>query len=280
MYDLGDRAADGRLGPDLDLRRRPPDADPRQGQGAHRPLGVLVRADPATSSPTTSSRPPTACPTRCAAARSRAQARDAARSSASCAATSPARAGRTTRRPAPSAGIELPAGLQRVRAAARSRSSRRRRRPRSATTTRTIDFERAAELVGDRALAERLRDVSIAALPRAPPSTRASAGSSSPTRSSSSASTPTARSCSATRCCTPDSSRFWPADGTSPAAAQPSFDKQYVRDWAAGTGWDKTPPAPRDPRRRRRAARARDYVEAYERIAGEPFDAGWSATAP
>ena len=47
--------------------------------------------------------------------------------------------------------------------------------------------------------------------------------------------------------CTPDSSRFWPADGYEPGRGQPSFDKQYVRDWAAGTGWDKTPPAPAIP---------------------------------
>ena len=46
---------------------------------------------------------------------------------------------------------------------------------------------------------------------------------------------------------TPDSSRFWPADEYEPGRGQPSFDKQYVRDWAAGTGWDKKPPAPRSP---------------------------------
>ena len=51
---------------------------------------------------------------------------------------------------------------------------------------------------------------------------------------------------------TPDSSRYWPADGYEPGRGQPSFDKQYVRDWAAGSGWDKAPPAPADPRRRRR----------------------------
>ena len=44
--------------------------------------------------------------------------------------------------------------------------------------------------------------------------------------------------------CTPDSSRFWPADEYEPGRGQASFDKQYVRDWAAGTGWDKAPPAP------------------------------------
>ena len=53
--------------------------------------------------------------------------------------------------------------------------------------------------------------------------------------------------------CTPDSSRFWPADHYEPGRGQPSFDKQYVRDWASSTGWDRNPPAPADSRRRRRA---------------------------
>ena len=72
---------------------------------------------------------------------------------------------------------------------------------------------------------------------------------------------------------TPDSSRFWPADGYEPGRGQPSFDKQYVRDWAAGSGWDKSPPAPESPTTSSRGTRAR-YVEAYERITGEPF-AAW-----
>ena len=46
---------------------------------------------------------------------------------------------------------------------------------------------------------------------------------------------------------TPDSSRFWPVDGYEPGHAQPSFDKQYVRDWLIGEGWDKEPPAPELP---------------------------------
>jgi phosphoribosylaminoimidazole-succinocarboxamide synthase len=70
---------------------------------------------------------------------------------------------------------------------------------------------------------------------------------------------------------TPDSSRFWPADEHEPGRPQPSFDKQYVRDWAAGTGWDKTPPAPALPDDVVAGTRAR-YIEAYERIAGEPFE--------
>jgi phosphoribosylaminoimidazole-succinocarboxamide synthase len=72
--------------------------------------------------------------------------------------------------------------------------------------------------------------------------------------------------------CTPDSSRFWPADGYAPGRSQPSFDKQYVRDWASGTGWDKTPPAPAIPEEVLAQTRER-YVTAYERLAGEPFGA-------
>jgi phosphoribosylaminoimidazole-succinocarboxamide synthase len=67
---------------------------------------------------------------------------------------------------------------------------------------------------------------------------------------------------------TSDSSRFWPADTWEPGRAQYAFDKQYVRDWAAGTGWDKKPPAPEVPEQIVAATRAR-YIEAYERLTGE-----------
>jgi phosphoribosylaminoimidazole-succinocarboxamide synthase len=78
---------------------------------------------------------------------------------------------------------------------------------------------------------------------------------------------------------TPDSSRFWPVEGYLPGRGQPSFDKQYVRDWAAETGWDKRPPAPEIPAEV--VARTREkYVEAYELIAGEPFAAWLERTAP
>jgi len=78
---------------------------------------------------------------------------------------------------------------------------------------------------------------------------------------------------------TPDSSRFWPTDGYMPGRGQPSFDKQYVRDWAAETGWDKKPPAPEIPDDV--VARTREkYVEAYELITGEPFGAWLERTAP
>jgi phosphoribosylaminoimidazole-succinocarboxamide synthase len=77
--------------------------------------------------------------------------------------------------------------------------------------------------------------------------------------------------------CTPDSSRFWPADEYEPGRGQPSFDKQFVRDWASSTGWDRNPPAPAIPGDV--VARTRQkYVEAYERITGEPFEAWLTRT--
>jgi phosphoribosylaminoimidazole-succinocarboxamide synthase len=69
---------------------------------------------------------------------------------------------------------------------------------------------------------------------------------------------------------TPDSSRFWPADTWAPGRSQPSLDKQFVRDWAAGTGWDKKPPAPPVPDDVVAATRAR-YVEVYERLTGQTW---------
>lgn len=69
---------------------------------------------------------------------------------------------------------------------------------------------------------------------------------------------------------TPDSSRFWPEDQYSPGSAQPSFDKQYVRDWLDDQGWDHTPPAPDMPEEVVNAT-AQRYLEGYERVAGQSF---------
>ena len=69
---------------------------------------------------------------------------------------------------------------------------------------------------------------------------------------------------------TPDSSRYWPADQWAPGATPPSFDKQFVRDYATSTGWDKSPPAPALPDEVVTATRAK-YFEAFERITGQPF---------
>jgi len=69
---------------------------------------------------------------------------------------------------------------------------------------------------------------------------------------------------------TPDSSRYWPAAEWRPGATPPSFDKQPVRDWLEGTGWDKSPPAPHLPPDVVDATRRR-YLSAYERITGRPL---------
>jgi phosphoribosylaminoimidazole-succinocarboxamide synthase len=70
---------------------------------------------------------------------------------------------------------------------------------------------------------------------------------------------------------TPDSSRFWPADGYTPGGPQPSFDKQFVRDFCEATGWDKTAPGPEVPDDIVAGTRAR-YVEAFERLTEIPFE--------
>jgi phosphoribosylaminoimidazole-succinocarboxamide synthase len=70
---------------------------------------------------------------------------------------------------------------------------------------------------------------------------------------------------------TPDSSRFWPADEYEAGRGQPSYDKQYVRDYCESLGWDKTPPGPELPDAVVTGTRAR-YVEAFERLTGIPFD--------
>ena len=70
---------------------------------------------------------------------------------------------------------------------------------------------------------------------------------------------------------TPDSSRFWPADEYAAGGPQPSFDKQFVRDYCESLGWDKTPPGPDLPDEVVAGTRAR-YVEAFERLTGIGFD--------
>jgi phosphoribosylaminoimidazole-succinocarboxamide synthase len=174
-------------------------------------------------------------------------------------------------------GIELPAGL---------RESEQLPEPIFTPATKAevgdhdenVDAERAAEIVGDRALVERLRTVSIDLYRHAADHARS--------RGIILADTKFEFGWDANgvltlgdEVLTPDSSRFWPADEYEPGHAQPSFDKQYVRDWAAGSGWDKTPPAPAIPDDV--VARTREkYVQAYEQIAGEPFAAWLARVAP
>jgi phosphoribosylaminoimidazole-succinocarboxamide synthase len=69
---------------------------------------------------------------------------------------------------------------------------------------------------------------------------------------------------------TPDSSRFWDAARYEPGSSPPSFDKQFVRDFVAATGWNKEPPAPMLPAEVISGTRDR-YVAAYERLTGQPW---------
>jgi phosphoribosylaminoimidazole-succinocarboxamide synthase len=137
-----------------------------------------------------------------------------------------------------------------------------------------IDFQGAVELIGDRALAERVRDVSLALYESAAEHARANGIILADTKFELGVDADGTLTIG-DEICTPDSSRFWPADEYEPGRGQPSFDKQFVRDWASSTGWDRNPPAPPIPDDV--VARTREkYVEAYERITGAPFHA-WLA---
>jgi phosphoribosylaminoimidazole-succinocarboxamide synthase len=142
----------------------------------------------------------------------------------------------------------------------------------------TVDFDRAVELVGDRALMEQLRDLSIALYSFAADHAASRGVILADTKFE------FGRDADGVvrvgdEVLTPDSSRFWPADTYEVGRAQPSFDKQYVRDWASGTGWDKKPPAPAIPDDVVAGTRQR-YVDAYELITGEPFEAWLARVAP
>jgi phosphoribosylaminoimidazole-succinocarboxamide synthase len=166
-------------------------------------------------------------------------------------------------------GIELPAGL---------RESEQLPEPIFTPATKAevgdhdenVDMERAAGLVGGAELAEELRRLSIDIYSRAAEHARERGIILADTKFEFGRDGQ-GRIVLGDEVCTPDSSRFWPADGYEPGRSQPSFDKQFVRDWAAGSGWDKTPPAPELPDDVVDGTRRR-YVEAYERIADEPFE--------
>jgi phosphoribosylaminoimidazole-succinocarboxamide synthase len=175
-------------------------------------------------------------------------------------------------------GIELPEGL---------RESERLPEPIFTPTTKAeaghdeaIDFDRAAELVGDRELMECVRDVSIDLYAFAAEHARANGVILADTKFEFGLDeNDPARGGRALilgdEVLTPDSSRYWPAEGYEVGHGQPSFDKQYVRDWAAASGWDKRPPAPPIPHDIVMGTRER-YLEAYALITGESFQA-WLA---
>ncbi len=141
-----------------------------------------------------------------------------------------------------------------------------------------IDFEQTVELLGDRGFAEQVRDVSIELYAQAAAHARSRGVILADTKFE------LGRDAGGTlvlgdEVLTPDSSRYWPVDGYEVGHGQPSFDKQIVRDWASGTGWDKNPPAPAIPDEVVARTRAK-YIEAYELITGEPFAAWLERTAP
>jgi phosphoribosylaminoimidazole-succinocarboxamide synthase len=168
-------------------------------------------------------------------------------------------------------GIELPAGL---------RESEQLPEPIFTPATKAevgdhdenVDFDRAAEIVGDRELLEQLRRLSIAIYELGAAHARKRGIILADTKFEFGR-RPDGTIVLGDEVMTPDSSRFWPAEGYEPGRGQPSFDKQYVRDWAAGSGWDKSPPAPALPDDVIERTRSL-YVDAYERITGEPF-AAW-----
>jgi phosphoribosylaminoimidazole-succinocarboxamide synthase len=166
-------------------------------------------------------------------------------------------------------GIELPEGL---------RESERLPVPLFTPSTKAdvghdeaIDFERAVQLVGDRELMRRVAEVSIELYSFASEHARANGVILADTKFEFGLDEE-GELVLADEVLTPDSSRYWPAEGFEPGRAQPSFDKQYVRDWATASGWDKKPPAPSIPADVVAGTRAR-YIEAYELICGEPFRA-------
>ncbi|HTU31882.1 MAG TPA: phosphoribosylaminoimidazolesuccinocarboxamide synthase [Solirubrobacteraceae bacterium] len=169
-------------------------------------------------------------------------------------------------------GIELAAGL---------RESERLPEPLFTPSTKAsaghdeaIDFERARALIGDGGLAERVRATAIAVYQSAAEHAAARGIILADTKFEFGLDDED-RLVLGDEVCTPDSSRFWPADGYEPGHGQPSFDKQFVRDWASSTGWDRTPPAPAIPDEIVEATQAR-YGEIYERLTGEPLSA-WRA---
>jgi phosphoribosylaminoimidazole-succinocarboxamide synthase len=129
-----------------------------------------------------------------------------------------------------------------------------------------VSFERAAEIVGDTSLMEELRRISIE-LYRHASDHAAERGIILADTKFELGSSPGAEIVLADEVLTPDSSRFWPADRYEAGRSQPSFDKQYVRDWLDQSGWDHSPPAPRLPEEVIANTRAK-YIEAYERITG------------
>ena len=165
-------------------------------------------------------------------------------------------------------GIALPAGLQ---------ESEQLPEPIFTPSTKAtvghdeaIDFEGAVAAVGDRGLTERVRDVSLELYARAAAHAAERGVILADTKFEFGLAD--GELVLGDEVLTPDSSRYWPAEGFAVGHGQPSLDKQYVRDWAAGSGWDKAPPAPPLPDEIVAGTSAR-YEDAYAKITGEPISA-------
>ena len=164
-------------------------------------------------------------------------------------------------------GIELPGGLE---------ESQQLPEPLFTPSTKAevghdeaINFEQAAELVGDRELTERVRDTAIELYRFAAEYARGRGVILADTKFEFGLDAD-GQLTVGDEVLTPDSSRYWPLEGYEVGRGQPSFDKQFVRDWATASGWDKSEPAPALPEDVVAGTTAR-YAEAYELITGEPL---------
>ncbi len=166
-------------------------------------------------------------------------------------------------------GIELPAGLE---------ESQQLPEPLFTPSTKAevghdeaINFDQAAELVGDLELTERVRDAAVDLYRFAAEYARGRGVILADTKFEFGLDSD-GQLTVGDEVLTPDSSRYWPVEGYEVGRSQPSFDKQYVRDWATASGWDKTEPAPALPDDVVAGTTTR-YAEAYELITGQPLTA-------
>ena len=247
--------------PHLDVRRRPPDRDPRQGARAHRPIGLLVRthahvvAEPSARAPRRRPLDRVQAPRDAAdrVRRSRLPLRlglEGLPRNRSGLRASPAR---RARRVAAAAAADLHAGDE-----GRDRARREHRPRRCGRARRRGPLRRGG---GDRTRPLRAR---LGAGTRARHHPRRHEARVRDRRNGGLV--------LGDEAFTPDSSRFWPADEYRAGSTPPSFDKQFVRDYCESLGWDKTYPGPELPDNVVEGTRAR-YVEAFERLTGLSFDA-------
>ena len=166
-------------------------------------------------------------------------------------------------------GIELPAGLE---------ESQELPEPLFTPSTKAevghdeaINFDQAAQLVGDLELTERVRDAAVDLYRFAAEYARGRGVILADTKFEFGLDSD-GQLTVGDEVLTPDSSRYWPVEGYEVGRSQPSFDKQYVRDWATASGWDKTEPAPALPDDVIAGTTTR-YAEAYELITGQPLTA-------